>query len=313
MKLIALLPVKNEAWALPSYLSSVQRVADQIIALDDSSTDASTEVLNASNAEIHHYDAREEDTVNMSARRRRLLELGRVAGGTHFIWLDADETFSANFIDSARKTIASLVPGQKLTMRWVHAWKDTGHYIDDTHSPFGRIWKDFVVCDDQASDFADQYLSEARTPGAWGNPLVLPEKAGVVVHWQFARWKLTQYKQALYRCLELLEGHRSARRINHTYSITLDQARLQTKPLPTQWINNIIIPELSKADSVNHFRKRILELFEAHGIERFEPLQIWHLADLKAAFTSKLQREPQIQVYPSWLITLNKLRHGNKN
>ena len=37
MKVIALLPFKNEEWILPTYLSNVLPIVDEIIALDDNS------------------------------------------------------------------------------------------------------------------------------------------------------------------------------------------------------------------------------------------------------------------------------------
>lgn len=307
MKIIALLPVKNEAWALPSYLSSVHRVADQMIALDDGSTDASAELLRRAGADVHRYDASKEAIVHMSTRRQRLLELGRAALGTHFIWLDADETFSANFLTRARDTIVALQPGQKLTMRWIHAWKDTEHYLADTRSPFGDTWKDFIIADD-GSDFSDRFLSEARTPGACDSPVRLPESAGGVLHWQFARWEITQYKQALYRCLELLEGSRGARRINHMYRITLDVPDLAVRAIPNHWTDGLAIPRVTKSDQSNPYRAQLMALFADHGIEHFEPLQIWHIKELREHFIATCGYAPRSKTYPAILTALNKIR-----
>ena len=41
MKVIALLPFKNEEWCLPAYLHNTSVIADEIIAIDDGSTDNS--------------------------------------------------------------------------------------------------------------------------------------------------------------------------------------------------------------------------------------------------------------------------------
>lgn len=308
MKIIALLPVKNEAWVLPSYLSSVSKIADEIIALDDSSTDSSVEILKTAGATVLHYDSTGEKVVNMGRRRQQLLELGRQAGGTHFIWLDADETFSANFIPLARELVTSLIPGQKIAMRWVHAWKNTADYLTDTQSPFGYIWKDFIVCDNPEYEFEEKFLSEARTPGPSDMVLKLPEEQGTVIHWQFSRWEVTQLKQALYRCTELIEGSRSARRINHTYSVTLPGVELSTLPLPKNWVEKIIAPVIRTVDK-GVYLTQIKNIFAQSGIEFFEPLDIWHIPELHQMFVEKTGREPKIKLFPKWLVYLNKIKN----
>ncbi len=308
MKIIALLPFKNEAWSLPSYISTVSKIADEIIALNDSSTDEGPQLLRDAGATVIDFDSSSETVVNMSTRRQKLLEVGRANGGTHFIWLDADETFSADFIPHARNTISLLKPGQKLTMRWVNVWKNTQEYLNDNKSPFGYLWKDFVVCDSPDTNFTNQFLSEARTPGTNKTPLMLPENDGVVLHWQFARWQITQYKQALYRCLELIEGSRSARRINHTYSITLEDKTLKTQPLPKMWTTNLQLPLIKSAD-INWYQQELQKLFLKYGIELFEPLQIWHNLELQQLFIEKTGYKPKVAVFPKWLVYLNKIKN----
>ena len=45
MKVIGILPFKNEERFLPTYLSNVQPVCDEIIAIDDHSTDNSRQIM----------------------------------------------------------------------------------------------------------------------------------------------------------------------------------------------------------------------------------------------------------------------------
>lgn len=311
MKIIALVPVKNESWALPSYISSVSKIADQIIALNDSSSDESKNILLAAGVTVVDYDSSEETIVNMGKRRQKLLEIGRKAGGTHFIWLDADEAFSANFIPKAFNLIRSLAPGQKITMRWVHAWKNTSEYLIDNKSPFGVIWKDFIVCDKKNYNFESTFLSEARTQGPFNDYIKLPDSEGVVLHWQFARWEISQLKQAHYRCTELIKGERSTRRINNTYRITLPKENLNTKEIPNEWTKSIITP----ADLISgkdFYINEIMRLFNEKGINFFEGLEIWHIKELYEIFIKLNKREPKTEVFPLWLIRLNELRHAFK-
>ena len=53
MKVIALLPVKNEEWCLRAYLHNTLKVVDEIIAIDDGSTDTSIRILIKAGAKVH--------------------------------------------------------------------------------------------------------------------------------------------------------------------------------------------------------------------------------------------------------------------
>ena len=53
MKVIALLPFKNEEWCLPSYLYNTTKIVDEIIAIDDGSTDNSVKILEDAGAKVY--------------------------------------------------------------------------------------------------------------------------------------------------------------------------------------------------------------------------------------------------------------------
>ncbi len=290
MKIIALVPIKNEAWILPAYLSSVRPLADEIIALDDGSTDDSKEIIERSGGLVFAAGMNGEKNINMSERRKKLLALGRERGGTHFIWLDADETFSGNFIKNGREIIAGLKPGEKLLMRWIALWKSSDRYRNDD-SPFGKNFKDFVSCDDPSYGFGDKFLSEDRTPGPYDNCRTLGQEEGVVLHFQFAFWDRNQMKQAWYRCSELINGSRSAKQINDIYSITLEDGYAENFLVPSGWLDGIELPGGDTLPSSWHY-DAILKFFNQRGIEFFEPLQIWHIKELHDEFVKKTGREP---------------------
>jgi len=310
MKVIALVPFKNEAWVLPSYISSIGKIADEIIALDDNSTDNSDELLRIAGAKIITIDSRSETVVNMGLRRQKLLEAGRAAGGTHFIWLDADEIFSSNFAINAKEEISKLKPGQKMSLRWVQTWKSLNDYLDDRTSPFGYLWKDFIFCDDGVSVFGDKFLSESRTPESVLFPeYKLPEETGVVIHWASSDWNAVQHKQAWYRCTELVEGTRNAFRINVTYSDTLDKSSLLVRPLPYSWIAGIILPEKSR--DITRLSS-IIEYFNKYGVQFFEKLDIWHIPELESVFMKEVGRKPQPDKPSRWFLKLNNAKNRVK-
>ena len=102
MKVIALLPFKNEEWCLPSYLHNTTKIVDEIIAIDDGSIDNSVKILEDAGAKVYSSEKLIKFNSGWSegSIRAELLKLGREAGGTHFVCLDADETFTNPLIDN---------------------------------------------------------------------------------------------------------------------------------------------------------------------------------------------------------------------
>lgn len=311
MKIIALFPAKNEEWILRSTLPPLLSIADEVVVLDDGSIDRTADIVRELGGHILKLEDRAEKVVDMSRRRMALLEEGRKRGGTHFIWLDADEVFSANFLPQARQVIGELKPGEKLLLRWVALWKSPRAYRDDG-SVYSNIYKDFAVCDDPSTGFNKKFLSESRTPGPFGEVKRIDESRGVVLHFQFAAWERNLMKQAWYRCSELVEGSRSARRINNTYAITLDDETAGTKPVPDKWIEGLDLNRDFTGFYDWHF-KAIMAFFDTYGIEFFEPLQIWHIKELEREFVKRAGRQPKSKVFHPLLVELNKVKNYFKN
>jgi glycosyltransferase involved in cell wall biosynthesis len=311
MKVIALLPVKNEAWILPAFLSSVKQIADEIIVLDDHSEDNSREILLNANVQVETFHSNSGERHSMSDLRNKLLELGRESGGTHFIWLDADEAFTANFLKSGRSVLESLRPGQKLSMQWLALWKTIDKFRDD-QSVWSNNFKDFIVCDHPDYGFEDRFLSEGRTQGPnTSETLVkLPLEKGAVLHFQFVPWQKFQLKQAWYRCLELINAPTSAETINATYAITLDDPEVSLQQIPHGWTEGLKIdPKIIQSPADWHLNEIII-LFNKHGIEFFEPLQIWHIKELRMEFENKLGRLPISQIYKPGVLSRIKGKLG---
>lgn len=309
MKIIALIPVKNEAWILKTCLTSLKSVADEVVILDDNSTDGSRELAASFGAHVVNFDSGSEKHVDMSARRQKLLDIGRQRGGTHFIWLDADEAFSADFLPNARELIATLAPGEKLCLQWIQLWKSVNKFRDD--GVYHSLFKDFVVADDPNAVFKKQSLSEGRTPGHNDKLRRIAPEQGVVLHYQQSDWRRYQFKQAWYRCSELIEGARSAKRINNTYLFTLDDGSDKISIVPEKWISGL--PLLCYIEKSEWHEKAIYGFFDKYGIEFFEPLQIWHIKELHDAFVVKTGRESKSMTFHQAIIKLNEIRNILKN
>lgn len=288
--IVALLPFKNEEKFLHTCVSSMIGIVDEIVAVDDFSTDKSVEILKTFKDRVKiqiHEGIKDKKDMPVEKLRLMLLDLGRKAGGTHFVCLDADEAFTSNFKSHGRKIIEKLEPGQKLVLQWLAMWKSLDHYRDDT-SVWSNNFKDFVVHDDKKIAVDEGIIHKGRTPGPNNEAtnLKLNPKYGAVFHWQFSDWKSFQLKQAWYRCFERSIG-RDPKSINNTYRITMDDPNAVVKAAPTNWlISKRDLPKIDLNAPLSWHYDEIKRLFEKHGINHFKELDIWHIPEI-----NKLRQE----------------------
>lgn len=279
MKTIALLPFKNEAWCLNSYLSTVNKVCDEIIAIDDGSTDNSKQIMLDAGATV--YDNSERDVSAWAEHhiRQRLLHLGREAGGTHFICLDADETFTGNLVTHMPRALNMLEPGYKIRLQWLAMWKGFNHYRDDK-SVWSKSFKDFAFRDDGVMEYPYSWLHVGRTPGenTDDNFILVPAGKGGVFHWQFTDWERFQIKQSWLRCSELIKYPHQAANINQKYRITLDDPSAEVRLCPRSWYENIELPDISHDREDWKWRlDEMLTWFRDYGQDFFSKLEIGHI------------------------------------
>lgn len=308
MKIVALIPIKNEAWILRLSLSQLSEFVDEIIALNDSCSDDSLNICaNFSNCKIINFE-QEEVSLNMSLRRNILLEEGRKVGGTHFIMLDADECFSFEFCTNIRKEISKLSPGQSLKMPWVFVFRDINNKPVYESSKY--IYKDFVYFDNGVDTYPDVKISEPRTPSK-NNFLILNDQEYKVFHFQYFLEKRNQIKQIRYRCNELLEGKRSAYRINATYFFTKHFAPKLPEKVTDQFIIKNI--NLISDDGGKFLLRSVLELFEKYNAKFFEKLDIWYIPETRDYFLAKEGREPIPKIPNTVLLKINNFKNYIRN
>lgn len=273
-KIIALLPVKNEMWVLPTYMYGIRKVVDEVIAIDDQSTDGTYEYLKDNGVTVHRNEEVLSEGWPEYNIRCKLLELGRKAGGTHFLCLDADECFSADFFDSARLYIKSLKPGEKMSVMWAALWGNIHSYKED-NSVWSRNFKDFAFCDRPDYNHEYAFLGVGRTPGPNNEDTLftVPFSDGVCLHYQFASWNRFHLKQMWYRMSEVMKGVPISE-INAKYDITLDDKFLGVLPTPEKWLKDIPCPTIeSTLDLSKDWRtQKIKEWIMYNGINKFASL-----------------------------------------
>lgn len=281
MKLLAIVPARNEEWILRQNLQVLTRLCDAVFVADQRSTDHTADICRDF-AKVH-YLRNDTPYPNPENRRQILLNAARDYDGCNVILaVDADEiiTATALFDPDWLTLLDSLQPGDSTLLQWVTLWKDPRRYRDD-RSVWADRWVPFLFRDNRKTNYAGGNWHESRVPQAF-IPRARRFEPVKVLHYQFVAWDRMLSKQSHCRVLELLRSLKaSAVTINQQYIITKDERRMALRDVPPEWIE----PWLSEGIEIEHFRHpalfwydiEILRFFAEYGTKRFAALDIWDI------------------------------------
>ena len=293
MKVIALLPIRNEAWVLRHSLACLSAFCDVVLVSDQASTDPSREICR----EFPNVVLLESPKAQICEQARwTLWDAARDYDGSNLIWCtDADELVSPRLArDFIERDRDQLTPGTVVDCRYYHAWNSPAHYRTGG-GPYGPHWKPIAVVDDRRMDYNRSRalpLHEERVPIA-PTSRRLRADAVPVLHLQWLLPRRNQVRQAWYRCREWMQHERIAAAINDTYSGTLPTRSVATAPIPPAWVEGLTFPDLAVDRDAAWQEAEILQWFGERGAEFFEPLEIWHVDVLRDTFRRRVGRSPK--------------------
>lgn len=240
MKLIALMPARNEDWIIGLSLRVALRWCDAAVVLDHASTDGTAGILDAMQDECGERLTviRESDGAwSEMAHRQRLLDAGRAAGGTHFALVDADEVLTGNLLARIRNEVSAIGPGGLLQVGMQAMWRSLGAVRTD-----GRTW---AGREDLALAFADRYAvgwqaggydHHHRHPHGSVPHRRIRNGEGGVMHLQWASWRRLVAKHARYKMMERIKyPSKPVVAIDRMYSMALDEVGLSLRAAPAEW------------------------------------------------------------------------------
>ncbi len=243
MKLIALMPVRNEAWCVRFTIRAMFRWCDSAIVLDHASTDETPEVLAELGKEFGDRLTvlREEcPDWNEAFFRQRLLDAGRAAGGTHGAIVDCDEVLTGNLLPDIRSMAETLKPGHCIHLPWFCLWRSLDQYRCDD-SPFGRAFAPVIFRDAPGLSHRpgpDGYQLHTREPRGCNAIRVDIRKdrnGQGLMHLQHVNWRRVMAKQTWYREVDQVRWGRSAVDVARRYGPTTDEAGLELRDVPEEW------------------------------------------------------------------------------
>jgi hypothetical protein len=291
MKIIGLMPVRNESWVLAHSLASLSGFCDVVIVSDQRSDDDSREICRR----FPKVVLLESTTAGVCEQARwQLLDAARSYDGCNLWWWnDADELVSPTLVRGFLER--DLAPGSAIDCPFYHLWGSAEWYRDDD-SLYRPQRKHMAIVDDRHADFdrsSSLPLHQPRVEVSDDSRIVRADDAHVL-HLQWLIAERNQMKQAWYRCRELLNGDRAVIDINRKYSITLPAPHARVSPVPRSWVADLTFPDVDAADRESTWQEReVLAWFDERGPEFFEPLEIWHIAVLRAAFERRAGRRPR--------------------
>lgn len=297
MKIIALMPVKNEAWILRSTLSALSEYCDFIFVSDQNSTDGSREII----SEFEKVILLNNNSDGHSNRVRwQLLDAAREISGNNLILnIDADEAFSPRLFKKFLNDYkGKLVPGTWIEFQWVQLWKSISYYREDD-SVWSNNWKPIGFLDDRKLDYPRvQVINDhtSRVRGKSDTPTIRIENVPLL-HYQWAAWHRAQAKQAWYRCAELIDNPKAARSINEKYAASLEDMSAQLTEVPVEWSYEINVLSTIEQTPPDWHLDEIMQWFDRYSIKFFESLDIWHVSELRAEYIKKYGKYPPTRGY----------------
>ncbi|HUK37062.1 MAG TPA: glycosyltransferase [Vicinamibacterales bacterium] len=293
MRIIALLPVRNEAWVLDHTLRCLSAFCDVILVNDQRSTDGSREIAMRfpKTVWIESLESR-----ICEQARWQLWDVARQYDGNNVLWCtDADELVSpAQVRHFLGHRLDELRGGNVIDANYCHFWNDPHRYRSGLGA-YAPYWKAVAIVDDRRLDYDRSRalpLHEERVPIRPEATRVRADEA-TVLHLQWLLPNRSQMRQAWYRCREWLQRERSAAEINRFYAITLPRWHVPTAPIPGEWLQDLTLPGTAIDRDPSWQQAEIVGWFDAHGIELFEPLEIWHVPVLREEFKRRTGRTPR--------------------
>lgn len=287
MKIIAIMPARNEAWVIGLSIRAALRWCDEIIVLDHASVDETPVIIATAAAEfpgrVHVITEPSSEWAEMS-HRQRLLDAARQLAASHVAIVDADEVLSGNLIGEIREALGRLRPGQlfQLPMRNMHR---SIHQYRSDHSPFGHTITTLAFADSPELAWRDRngYPHHQREPygSRLGERYMPAQVDGGVMHLQFSSWRRLLAKHALYKASERIRfPHRSVAEIDRLYSLAPDERGLAvSKAKPSWWAPYADLTGFLDIDREPWQEAEARRLVAQHGRENFSGLNLFGVVE----------------------------------
>ena len=278
MKLISLTLVRSEDWILGFSLPATLKWCDEVFVYAHRCTDRTKEIVDQIATEYPKrvYVTHDDDPAPWPEMdiRQKMLEQGRLMGGTHFAIVDADEALTAQSALLVRGCTSLLKPGETLELPMRPIWTNLDNYRND-NSVWCRSFISTTFCDHPSLTWKPDkqgYQHHHRLPYGittrvhpWTHDDV---QKGGGMHLQFVNWKRLVAKHRWYARREvMLYPDRPVEKINKMYNEAILEERPGILRCPPYWWESYgnLRDKIDFSDRPTWFDKEIAEMESSHG------------------------------------------------
>lgn len=288
MKIVGLMPVRNEAWCLGFTLRVALKWCDQVVLLLHACTDQSLQIVADIQSEVTDrvsFFVEPAEQWNEMKHRQQMLEGARCEhAATNIAIVDADEFITANLLDEIRGRVACALPGQMIELPGYNTREVPGSAMLGTslyyHSNgvWGNRWFATAFRDSPGLHWAGDRFHHREPFGCgWNRWRPIPQGCGGTVHLWGASERRLRAKHALYRITERLRWpQKSPADIERLYSLaTLPREPWTFHPIPADWLEPY--GDLMQYLDINAEpwqEQEVRSVLEAHGREKFRGLDL---------------------------------------
>jgi hypothetical protein len=287
IKIIGLMLVRSEEWVIGCSLRAALDWCDAVVVYLDRCIDRTEQIVMDIQKEFSggrvivgvHGPSEHWEEMGL---REQTLKLGRMASGTHFAIIDADEIVTANCLPHMRNWAKSLAHRQLLDLPMVPVWNSLDLMRDDdsdwTRSRLTVAFRDHP--DLMFSTPAGAYQHHDRPPKNCKKAVEermwpIDKYQGGGMHLQFANQRRLLAKHVLYRMVDHLRwpNRESIETLNRKYDNALSAPKKLTD-IPKDWWGSYR-KDLISLDSVPWQEEEIRRLLKAHGEQAFSGLNLY--------------------------------------
>ncbi len=224
MKIVAIMPVRNEDWVLGLSARALLRWVDELVILDHCSNDRTEPICADLERQFKPQISvlRDNNPVWLEMRhRQRLLDWARTLQATHVVTIDADEVVSANLVKHMRDIVSEIPPGQILQLPWITCRDSI--YNHHRTGLWAQQHASAAFVDDPRYHWKQRNGYDFHQRAPMGRPEVpykpVAHSFGGILHLQYSSRRRLLAKQALYKMTEVIRwpGRDTLAVINQRY------------------------------------------------------------------------------------------------